>query len=64
MKNEITVHFKTKGAEKMTKQLQMLQKGIESFFATGKKFKIPKQLLMKMLKWQVDRKKTTRPVKL
>lgn len=62
--NTVTVHVRTKGAEKMTKQVSMLSKSIEVFFATGKKFKIPKTILIKMLEWQVDHKRVTQEIKL
>lgn len=54
----INIDVKAIGVKETMKSIQLLSKSVENFFEIGKKYKIPKTMLMKMLSWQIDRKNT------
>jgi hypothetical protein len=55
---KLIIDVEVKGAQRMTKQVKELSKSLDSFFRTGEKHKIPKKMLLKMLDWQIERKRT------
>ena len=62
MKKEVVINVRVTGAKQMQKSVDGLTKSLKEYFAIGKKFKMPKSLLLRMIEWQVERKQTVKPV--
>jgi hypothetical protein len=63
MKTKTTnIKFNVSGAAEAKRKIDALTKSVESFFKVGKKYKIPRPIVIKMLRMQVTRDKKTIPL--
>lgn len=55
-KGDLIIDIQVQGAKESSERIKELSRTLSKYFAIGKKFKIPKTLLLRMIEWQVAHK--------